>query len=56
MQWLLEKVKAAGGISYAEQKMFEYRDAALKILHEFPESPVREGLEELVRYTTDRAY
>lgn len=56
VQFLLEKVKAAGGIAYAEQKMFQYRDEALTILHEFPASPVRNGLEELVRYTTDRVY
>ncbi len=53
---VLQKVKTSGGIAYAEQKMFQYRDEALNILHEFPNSPVREGLEELVRYTTDRAY
>jgi len=56
VQWLLERVKASGGIAYAEQKMFQYRDEALNILHEFPGCPVRNGLEELVRYTTDRAY
>jgi len=56
VQFLLEKVKTSGGIAYAEEKMFQYRDEALNILHEFPSSPVREGLEELVRYTTDRAY
>jgi len=53
---VLEKVKSSGGIAYAEQKMFQFRDEALNILHEFPNSPVRDGLEELVRYTTDRAY
>jgi octaprenyl-diphosphate synthase len=53
---VLEKVKAAGGIEYAQQKMFAYRDEALAILHEFPDTPVRAGLEELVRYTTDRNY
>ena len=56
VQWVLDKVKETGGISYAEKKMFQYRDEALNILHEFPESPVRAGLEELVRYTTDRKY
>jgi octaprenyl-diphosphate synthase len=56
VQWILDKVKETGGISYAEKKMFEYRDEALNILHEFPDSPVRAGLEELVRYTTDRKY
>jgi octaprenyl-diphosphate synthase len=56
IQFILEKVKTCGGISYAEQKMFQYRDEALTILHEFPPSPVRTALEELVRYTTDRGY
>jgi octaprenyl-diphosphate synthase len=56
VQWILDKVKETGGISYAEKKMFQYRDEALNILHEFPDSPVRAGLEELVRYTTDRKY
>jgi octaprenyl-diphosphate synthase len=56
VQQVVNKVKAAGGIAYAEKKMFEFRDDALAILHEFPESPTRAGLEELVRYTTDRAY
>jgi octaprenyl-diphosphate synthase len=45
-----------GGIEYATNKMIEYRDKALAILHGFPESPSRSALEELVRYTTDRAY
>ncbi len=53
---LVAAVVAAGGIKYAESKMNEYRDDALKILHEFPESEVRNALEDLVRYTTDRKY
>lgn len=53
---VIEEVKSAGGIDYAVQKMFIYRDEALKLLHEFPNSEVRQGLEELVRYTTDRNY
>jgi octaprenyl-diphosphate synthase len=36
--------------------MIQYRDEALAILFEFPESDIRKGLEELVRYTTDRKY
>ena len=46
----------SGGIEYARQKMFAYRDEALAILYQFPDSDVRKGLEELVRYTTDRNY
>jgi octaprenyl-diphosphate synthase len=56
IKYVLQKVVEAGGITYANQKMIEYRDEALKILFEFPESDIRKGLEELVRYTTDRKY
>ena len=49
-------VKENGGIEYAQQKMMQYRDEALTILHELPESDVRNGLESLVRFTTDRKF
>ena len=53
---VIEKVKETGGIAYAENKMFEYRDTALGLLNEFGNAEVKNGLEELVRYTTDRSY
>jgi len=56
IKYVLQKVVDAGGIDYASKKMRQYRDEALSILFEFPESDVRKGLEELVRYTTDRKY
>jgi len=56
IQYVLSKVIEAGGIKYAAKKMVEYRDEALRILSEFPESDIRKGLEELVMYTTDRKY
>lgn len=56
IKFVLKTVEDAGGIVYAQKKMNEYRDEALAILHEFPESAVRNALEELVRYTTDRKY
>ncbi len=56
VKWLIEQVITAGGIKYAQEKMNQYRDEALIILYEFPESPVRKALEDLVRYTTDRKY
>lgn len=49
-------VKESGGIAYTQQKMLQYRDEALAILHELPESNVRGGLESLVRFTTDRKF
>jgi len=56
IKYVLAKVIEAGGIKYAAKKMVEYRDEALRILSEFPESDIRKGLEELVMYTTDRKY
>ena len=53
---VIEKVKEFGGIRYAEEKMFAYRDAALALLNDFEQEEVKQGLEELVRYTTDRNY
>jgi octaprenyl-diphosphate synthase len=56
VQFVLDTVQQTGGIQYATDVMFRYRDEALRILHTFPPSDVRDALEELVRFTTDRAY
>ena len=54
IDFIIKTVKLAGGIKYAEDKMYECRDKALSIIYEFPDTPVRQTLESLVRYTTDR--
>jgi octaprenyl-diphosphate synthase len=56
VQEVINTVKEAGGIHYAERKMMQYRDEALAILDEFDNKEVRDGLEELVRFTTDRKF
>jgi octaprenyl-diphosphate synthase len=56
VQEVIDTVKRAGGIEYTEQKMFAYRDEALSILQEFDNPEVQRGLEELVRFTTDRKF
>lgn len=56
VQFVLDEVNKAGGIRYATDKMNAFRDEALDLLYQFPDSDVRKALEELVRYTTDRAY
>lgn len=56
VNFVVETVNQSGGLDYATQKMMEYRDEAFRILFTFPPSPTRAALEELVRYTTDRAY
>lgn len=53
---VLGLVRNSGGIPYATTKMTEYRDKALDILNEFPASPARTSLENLVRFTTERQY
>ncbi len=56
VKFVIDIVTETGGITYATEKMFGYRDEALAILHQFPQTDVRNALEELVRYTTDRKY
>ena len=56
VKFVIDHVKQLGGIEYAQNKMIEYRDKALVVLHSFPPSTTRDALEELVRYTTDRKY
>lgn len=56
VQYIIDEVIKAGGITYAEQTMNQYRDEAISVLHQFPQNEIRDGLEALVRYTTDRKY
>lgn len=51
---VIRAVKQAGGIAYTEQMMEKYKQEALEQLMLFPESPERDALEQLVRYSTDR--
>ncbi len=56
VNWVIEKVNETGGILYATKKMNEYKKDALAILNQFPETPARKGLEDLVLYVTERKY
>lgn len=56
VKWVIDKVVATGGIAYATDKMNAYKNDAVGILHEFPETPARKGLEDLVLFVTDRKY
>ena len=51
---VIEKVKAAGGLTYAEKKMEEYRQKALDLLLEFPQDAYRDALELMVNYVISR--
>ncbi len=54
VQEVIEFVKAKGGIEYAEQRMNEYKDNALAMLTEFPESEARTSLIGLVKFAIAR--
>ena len=47
-------VKENQGLKYAEQKMMEYQQKALDILNEFPDSPYKKSLLQIVDYLISR--
>ncbi len=51
---IIEFVQRSGGLAYAEEQMINYQNEAFKILAHFPENEFRTGLENLVRFTTER--
>jgi octaprenyl-diphosphate synthase len=51
---LIQKVTDKGGTAYAQTNMILHRDRAIGVLHEFPATPYRESLENLVLFTTER--
>ena len=52
---VIRKVTEAGGIAHATQRMHEYRDRALEVLHTFPDNEARRSLEGLVQLTVQRS-
>jgi octaprenyl-diphosphate synthase len=56
VKWVIDTVKEYGGISYATDKMNTFKSQAIEQLHQFPESPVRQGLEDMVRFVTERKF
>lgn len=51
---VVEFVRRSGGLEYATEKMFDYQREAFEVLATFPDNEFRQGLEQLVRYTTER--
>lgn len=51
---VIDYVKNSGGLRYATEKMLEYQEDAFNILYTFPDSAYRTGLEQLVKFTTER--
>jgi octaprenyl-diphosphate synthase len=51
---IIKFVNSAGGLAYAETQMKKYQDEAFEILNTFAPGDARTGLEQLVRFTTER--
>ncbi|MCE7994393.1 MAG: polyprenyl synthetase family protein [Roseivirga sp.] len=51
---VIDFVKSSGGIDYAKGVMDSYYHKAQEILNQFPDSPYRKSLGELVTYTIER--
>jgi octaprenyl-diphosphate synthase len=53
---VISYVQTSGGIGYAQEKMKQYKQEALDLLHSFPDTPALQAMEELVNYVIDRKY
>ncbi len=51
---VIDFVRSSGGLEYAQKAMKDYRAQAFELLHTFPESPVRNSMEQLVTFVTNR--
>ena len=56
LNWVITEVIKAGGIDYSIKKMNAFKEEAIKELYHFPDNPIRKGLEDMVRFVTDRKY
>jgi len=54
IQEIIDFVNAKEGVRYANEKMLQYQQEAFDILYTFEPGEARTGLEQLVRYTTER--
>jgi octaprenyl-diphosphate synthase len=54
IQAIIDFVNSKDGVHYANQKMIQYQQEAFDILYTFEKGEARTGLEQLVRYTTER--
>ncbi len=51
---VIDFVIAKGGLEYATKIMHQYKDKALEILKDIPNSPAKESLEALIKYSIER--
>ncbi|MBX2893357.1 MAG: polyprenyl synthetase family protein [Saprospiraceae bacterium] len=51
---VIRLVRQSGGIQYAQEAMYRYRQEAFDLLDAVPESPARQSLKDLLMYVTER--
>lgn len=54
VRFVIDQVNSSGGIEYAREKMKQYHADAVKLLDEFPDSPSKKSLKDLVDFTIER--
>lgn len=54
VQWVVDFVQKNNGLEYSREMMHKYANDALSILEEFPESPSKTSLRQLVEFTINR--
>jgi len=54
VNWLINRIKQAGGIDYSIRQMQSYKDKALEMLEEFPDNEARHSLQELIEFAIHR--
>lgn len=55
VKWVIDTVRANGGMDYAVKRMNEYKEEALGILNTFPASESRNSVAQLIEYTIQRS-
>ena len=55
VRWVIDMVRANGGMDYAKVKMTEYKTEAENILNSFPESDARKSIYQMIQFTINRA-
>ena len=56
IEHLIRRIREKKGFEYAEARMNEYKNMALRTLADFPDSEYKKSLENLVTFITDRVY
>ncbi|HOU47204.1 MAG TPA: polyprenyl synthetase family protein, partial [Chitinophagales bacterium] len=53
---LIQFITNKGGLKYAEEKMYEYKNRAFDIIKTIEQTDAKTGLIDLVNYITERKY